>query len=144
MLSQAQARIGFSLDQCRERYGEEVKTEAAWSSPSQTAYGFVAGKLYIYGSSQAKAWANYQPGDLGRSLRENQAKGRKPFVALEPWADQEITPIGPTYPHGHIQLLGLDDAVAERCKIVSRTAVTIGSVSLEGTEGQITKPSGRG
>ena len=56
MLSQAQARIGFSLDQCRERYGKEVKTEAAWSSPSQTAYGFVAGKLYIYAilSSEGK------------------------------------------------------------------------------------------
>jgi hypothetical protein len=48
MIGQAQARIGFTLDECRKAYGKEVKSEVAWSSPNQKAYGFVADNLYIY------------------------------------------------------------------------------------------------
>ena len=48
MIGQAHARIGYTLDQCRAVYGKEVKSEVAWSSPAQQAYGFIADNLYIY------------------------------------------------------------------------------------------------
>jgi hypothetical protein len=48
MIGQAHARIGFTLDECRKAYGKEVKTEVAWTSPDQKAYGFVSNNLYIY------------------------------------------------------------------------------------------------
>jgi hypothetical protein len=48
MIGQAHARIGFTLDECRKAYGKEVKSETAWSSPDQKAYGFIANNLYIY------------------------------------------------------------------------------------------------
>jgi len=48
MIGQAHARIGFTLDQCRAAYGKEVKSEVAWSSADQQAYGFIADNLYIY------------------------------------------------------------------------------------------------
>jgi hypothetical protein len=48
MIGQAQARIGYTLEQCRAAYGKEVKTEVAWTSPDQTAYGFISDDLYIY------------------------------------------------------------------------------------------------
>lgn len=56
IIGHAQARIGFTLDQCRKAYGKEVKTEAAWTSSSQKAYGFVSNNLYVYAilSSEAK------------------------------------------------------------------------------------------
>ena len=57
MIGQAHARIGFTLDECRKAYGKEVKTEVAWTSPSQKAYGFVSNNLYIYAilSAEGKA-----------------------------------------------------------------------------------------
>lgn len=48
VIGQAHARIGFTLEECRKAYGKEVKSEVAWSSPYQRAYGFVANELYIY------------------------------------------------------------------------------------------------
>jgi hypothetical protein len=48
IVGQAHARIGFTLDECRNTYGKEVKSEVAWSSPDQKAYGFIAENLYIY------------------------------------------------------------------------------------------------
>lgn len=48
MIAQAQARIGFTLEECRKAYGREVTTEPAWTSPHQEAYGFVSNHLYIY------------------------------------------------------------------------------------------------
>ncbi len=48
MIGQAHARIGFTLEECRKAYGKEVKTEVAWTSPSQKAYGFVSSDLYVY------------------------------------------------------------------------------------------------
>ena len=85
MLSQAQARIGFSVDQCRERYGEEVKTEAAWSSPSQTAYGFVAGKLW---GGRSALWHNLiwnkQPSKT-RSGAKRERKKQNPFMRQPPY-----------------------------------------------------------
>lgn len=48
MIGHAQARIGFTLEECRRAYGKEVKTEAAWTSAEQKAYGFVFNDLYIY------------------------------------------------------------------------------------------------
>ena len=48
MIGQAHARIGYTLDQCRAAYGKEVKSQIAWCSPDQQAYGFIADNLYIY------------------------------------------------------------------------------------------------
>jgi hypothetical protein len=48
MIGQAHARIGFTLDECRKAYGKEVKSEVAWCSPDQKAYGFISHGLYIY------------------------------------------------------------------------------------------------
>jgi hypothetical protein len=42
----AEARIGWSLEQCRRYYGPEVKAEPAWCGG--TAYAFVHDDLYIY------------------------------------------------------------------------------------------------
>jgi hypothetical protein len=42
----AQARIGYSLSECRANYGREVKTEIAWCGG--TAYGFRSKGLYLY------------------------------------------------------------------------------------------------
>lgn len=42
----AQARIGYSLTECRANYGHEVKTEVAWCGG--TAYSFKADGLYLY------------------------------------------------------------------------------------------------
>ena len=38
------------------------------------------------------SWASYTPGDLLRQLQAIQASGQRPFVTLEPWPDQTITP----------------------------------------------------
>ena len=38
------------------------------------------------------SWATYTPGDLLRQLQAIQAHGQRPFVTLEPWPDQTITP----------------------------------------------------
>src|ERR1700688_4997602 len=46
MIGHAQARIGFTLEQCRRAYGNEVKTEIAWTA--QKACGFVFNNLYVY------------------------------------------------------------------------------------------------
>lgn len=48
MIGQADARIGYTLEQCRAAYGKEVKSEVAWCSPDQRAYGFISNNLYIY------------------------------------------------------------------------------------------------
>ena len=48
MIGQAQARIGFSLEQCRTAYGKEVKSEVATTNSQQKAYGFVSDNLYVY------------------------------------------------------------------------------------------------
>ena len=48
IIGQAHARIGFTLDECRKAYGKEVKSEVAWCSSDQTAYGFISNGLYIY------------------------------------------------------------------------------------------------
>jgi hypothetical protein len=45
---QAHARIGYTLDQCRKAYGKEVKSEIAWPSSGQMAYGFACNNLYLY------------------------------------------------------------------------------------------------
>ena len=42
----AEARIGWTLDQCRSHYGCEVKMENAWCGG--TAYAFIHEDLYIY------------------------------------------------------------------------------------------------
>jgi hypothetical protein len=42
----AQARIGYSLAECRAQYGHEVKAEAAWCGG--TAYSFKSSGLYVY------------------------------------------------------------------------------------------------
>lgn len=42
----ASAKLGYTLDQCREYYGHEVKSEPAWCGG--TAYSFVSDGLYIY------------------------------------------------------------------------------------------------
>lgn len=42
----AQARIGYSLTECRTNYGHEVKTEVAWCGG--TAYSFKSSGLYLY------------------------------------------------------------------------------------------------
>ena len=42
----AQARIGYSLTECRTNYGHEVKTEVAWCGG--TAYSFKSAGLYLY------------------------------------------------------------------------------------------------
>lgn len=42
----ADARIGWTLEQCRSHYGREVKTEPAWCGG--TASGFIHEGLYIY------------------------------------------------------------------------------------------------
>jgi hypothetical protein len=47
-IGQAHARIGFTLDECRKAYGKEVKSEVAWCSSDQKAYGFISDGLYIY------------------------------------------------------------------------------------------------
>ena len=48
MIGQAHARIGFTLDECRQAYGKEVKSEIAWCSSNQKAYSFISDGLYIY------------------------------------------------------------------------------------------------
>src|ERR1700740_1219918 len=48
MIGQVEARIGFTIKECRKAYGKEVKTEPAWTSSEQKAYGFVFNDLYIY------------------------------------------------------------------------------------------------
>ena len=48
MIGQTQARLGFSLEQCRAAYGNEVKSEVAATNSQQRAYGFVADNLYVY------------------------------------------------------------------------------------------------
>jgi hypothetical protein len=48
MTGQAQARIGFTLEQCRTAYGKEVKSAATGIVPQQRAYGFVSDNLYVY------------------------------------------------------------------------------------------------
>ncbi len=42
----AEARIGWTLEQCRSHYGQEVKAEPAWCGG--VAYGFIHDDLYIY------------------------------------------------------------------------------------------------
>ena len=42
----AQAQIGYSLSQCRAKYGHEVKTEVAWCGGD--AYSFKSRGLYLY------------------------------------------------------------------------------------------------
>jgi hypothetical protein len=42
----ADARIGYTLAECRAHYGHEVKAEVAWCGGS--AYGFKSSGLYLY------------------------------------------------------------------------------------------------
>lgn len=42
----AQARIGYSLSECRAKYGYEVKTEVAWCGG--VAYSFKSSGVYLY------------------------------------------------------------------------------------------------
>ncbi len=48
MISHAQARIGFSLEQCRTAYGKQVKTEESGTLSPQKACGFISNNLYVY------------------------------------------------------------------------------------------------
>jgi hypothetical protein len=46
VMSTAQARLGYTLEQCRTDYGTEVKSEPAWCGGQ--AYGFVHNGYYMY------------------------------------------------------------------------------------------------
>ena len=46
LMSTAQAKLGYTLDQCRTDYGTEVKSESAWCGG--TAYSFIHDGYYLY------------------------------------------------------------------------------------------------
>lgn len=46
LYSTSQARIGWTLEECRANYGKEVKSSQAWCGG--TAYSFLHGDTYIY------------------------------------------------------------------------------------------------
>jgi hypothetical protein len=46
LMSTAQARLGYTLEQCRIDYGKEVKSEPAWCGGQ--AYGFIHNGYYLY------------------------------------------------------------------------------------------------
>jgi hypothetical protein len=46
LMSTAQARLGYTLEQCRTDYGTEVKSEPAWCGGQ--AYGFIHNGYYMY------------------------------------------------------------------------------------------------
>ena len=47
MISQAHARIGYTLDQCRERTAKKLKTKLP-GAPLPASLRFIAENLYIY------------------------------------------------------------------------------------------------
>jgi hypothetical protein len=46
LASSVQARIGWTLEDCRKNYGPEVKVNTAWCGG--TAYSFIKNDLYVY------------------------------------------------------------------------------------------------
>jgi hypothetical protein len=46
LASSVQARIGWTLEDCRKNYGPEVKVNPAWCGG--TAYSFIKNDLYVY------------------------------------------------------------------------------------------------
>jgi hypothetical protein len=46
LISTAQAKLGYTLEQCRTDYGTEVKSEPAWCGGQ--AYGFIHNGYYMY------------------------------------------------------------------------------------------------
>jgi hypothetical protein len=46
LISTAQAKLGYTLEQCRAEYGTEVKSEPAWCGGQ--AYSFIHDPYYIY------------------------------------------------------------------------------------------------
>jgi hypothetical protein len=46
LMPTAQAKLGYTLEQCRSEYGTEVKSEGAWCGGQ--AYSFIFNQYYLY------------------------------------------------------------------------------------------------